>query len=258
MTSNLVVTKGNEMIQASYSLSVSETRVILLCLSKIDSRKPLTLDYEFTITVDDFHDELGVDRATAYRDLRAAVDRLYERSILIDASDQGSMIRWLCKKAYFRLKGEVNIAFSPQLLPYISELKNRFTSYKLKDVAKFKSSYSVRIYELLMQFKDGYQRKFAVNELREILDLGSKYAKIIDLKKYVLIPALKDINEHSNLVVALSQEKRGKEITKLIFKYSIRGVIDTKKKLTKEYIAKNAKIGESWESARERLEREIT
>ena len=36
------------------------------------------------------------------------------------------------------------------------------------------------------------------------------------------MPALDDINEHSNVKAELSQEKQGKEITHLIFKYSVK------------------------------------
>jgi plasmid replication initiation protein len=222
MAINSIITKRNDLVQSSYALSVSETRVILLCLSKIDSSKPLPLDQEFTITANDFHGELGLDAANAYRDLRAAVDKLWKREILIDPSDQGSMVRWISKKAYFTSKGSVNIAFSAQLMPYITELKSRFTSYKLRDVAKFKNSYSIRVYELLVQFKNNHERRISVLDFRDMLDLGGKYSTIKDLKKRIVMPALDDINEHSNLEAELSQEKKGKDITHLIFKYSVK------------------------------------
>ncbi len=253
MTSNSLITKGNELISASYALSLSETRVILLCLAKIDPRKPLPLNLEFTITAKDFYTELGLDQANAYRDLQVAVDKLYERSILIDHSDPGSRMRWIYKKAYSKAKGEVTLKFPTELAPFISELSSRFTTYKLKDVAKFKSSYGIRIYELLVQFKDRHERKISVDELRVILALGSKYPKIEDLKKYVVLPSLQDINDHSNVTVDLGQEKHGKQITHLIFKYSIIGVIDKKPIITKAYIEKHARVGESWEDARQRL-----
>ena len=222
MAINSIITKRNDLVQSSYALSVSETRVILLCLSKIDSSKPLPLDQEFTITANDFHGELGLDAANAYRDLRAAVDKLWKREILIDPSDQGSMVRWISKKAYFTSKGSVNIAFSAQLMPYITELKSRFTSYKLRDVARFKNSYSIRVYELLVQFKNNHERRISVLDFRDMLDLGEKYSTIKDLKKRIVMPALDDINEYSNVKAELGQEKKGKDITHLIFRYSVK------------------------------------
>jgi plasmid replication initiation protein len=132
------------------------------------------------------------------------------------------MVRWISKKAYFTSKGSVNIAFSAQLMPYITELRSRFTSYKLRDVAKFKNSYSIRVYELLVQFKNNHERRISVLDFRDMLDLGEKYSTIKDLKKRIVMPALDDINEYSNVKAELSQEKQGKEITHLIFKYSVK------------------------------------
>jgi plasmid replication initiation protein len=222
-------------------------------LAKIDSRKVLPLNYEFIITVQDFQGELGLDVANAYRDLRSAVDRLWKREILIDPSDPGSMIRWISKKAYFIAKGSVNIAFSAQIIPYLTELRARYTSYKLRDVANFTNAYSIRIYELLVQFEGNGKRRVSVLNFRDMLDLNGKYAAIKDLKKRVITPALEDINEHSNVKVKLEQEKYGKEITHLIFNYSINGVKNTKPKITKAYIEKHAFPGETYESAGARL-----
>lgn len=219
MTKLPTIVKRNDLVQASYSLSVSETRVILLCLAKIYSNEPLPLDHEFTITAGDFNSELGLDTANAYRDLREAVDRLWKREILIDVNDPGSMVRWISKKAYFTSKGSVNIAFSAQIMPYLTELKGRYTSYKLKEVAKFNNAYSVRFYELLVQFKDNHKRRISIADLRNMLDIGNKYSAIKDFKKRVIMPALHDINAYSNVTVELEQEKLGKVITHFVFKY---------------------------------------
>jgi plasmid replication initiation protein len=76
MTSKLVVTKDNQLIQAGYTLSISEQRVILLCIAKIDSRQKISDSHEFTISVDDLCNEVGVAKENAYRDLRNAVNSL--------------------------------------------------------------------------------------------------------------------------------------------------------------------------------------
>jgi plasmid replication initiation protein len=253
MGSKLLVTKDNQLINASYTLSLSEQRVILLCIAKLDSRKKITADHEFVITVDDLHSELGISRENAYRDLRNAVNNLYCRTIKLDPNDLDTEMRWLYKKAHFKSEGTVILYFSPSIIPYISELKEKFTSYKLKDVAHFKSSYSFRFYEALAQWKFKNELKVEVSWIRDILQLGGKYPKISDLKKYVVVPALNDINKFSNLNIKLSQVKQGKEVTHFVFNYFLKcGEIETKR-ITREYIEKHARPGESWEEARTRL-----
>jgi plasmid replication initiation protein len=226
MENNLVVAKDNKLIQASYSLSVMETRVILLCLTQWDSRQRLPDDNVFTLSTDDVR-ELGVDKSHAYRDLKSAVNRLYNRTIKLDINEPDAEMRWITKKIPSQIEGTVTITFDKDVIPYISELKKRFTQYRLMDVAQFKNQYSVRIYELLVQFKMNHERIIPVQDFRYMLDLGEKYATIKDLKKYIITPALDEINRHSNLKVEFSQIKRGKEITNFVFKYEPKEVKHT-------------------------------
>ena len=236
MTTKSVIAKRNDLINASYSLSIAETRVILICLSKIKPKIPLALDHEFTVTARDFDDELGISSNSAYENLQSAVDKLWSRSILIDPNEPKSMVRWITKKATFKSSSSINIAFSPQIIPYLTELSARFTTYKIKDVAKFSNAYSLRVYELLVQFKGSNERKISVLDFRAMLDLREKYTAIKDLKKRVLTPALADINDHSNINVKLFQEREGREISHFIFKYNITESKPTKANGSKQLI----------------------
>ena len=166
------------------------------------------------------------------------------------------MVRWISKKAYFTSKGSVNIAFSAQIMPYLTELKGRYTSYDLKEVAKFNNAYSVRFYEFLIQFKNNQTRRIAVSDLRDMLAIGNKYPAIKDFKKYVVMPALEDINEFSNVTVELGQEKEGKVITHFIFNYVIKAApaIEKPKQLT---VAQWANLPENQSKTRGKTEAEI-
>lgn len=255
MSSKLIVAKDNQLIHASYELSISEQRVILLCIAKIDSRKQIPQNYEFTLSVDDMAGEIGVAKENAYRDLRNAVNSLYKRTIYLDPNEPDTEMRWLFKKAMFKEKGVVVISMSPSLFPFLFELKKRFTTYKLRDVAKFKCQYSIRFYELLIQFKKNNELKVDVTWLRDALQLGDKYPRTSDIKKYIVKPSIDDINEFSNVKVTFDQVKNGKEISHFVFKYAMKkGVNDNKKPIIdKAYIEKYAKIGESYDQAKERL-----
>ena len=254
--SKLIVSKDNQLISASYELSISEQRVILLCIAKIDSRKPVPNNYEVTISVDDMAGEMGVAKENAYRDLKKAFNMLYGRTIYIDPNDPDSQMRWIYKKVYFKATGVAVISFSPDILKFLFELKERFTTYKLKNVSKFKCSYSIRFYELLIQFKGNNKLKVDVAWLRTALQLGDKYPRTSDIKKYIVIPSINDINEFSNLKVTFEQVKLGREISHFIFHYSFKkGVNDNNNptKLTDKYVSDHARPGESWADARKRL-----
>jgi len=89
----------------------------------------------------------------------------------------------------------------------------------LNDVIRFKSPYSIRVYELLMQFKITKDRKISLSDFRSFLKLEAKYSTFRDLNKWVIKPALKEINEHSNLVASCMFIKKGRLITTLQFDF---------------------------------------
>lgn len=54
-------------------------------------------------------------------------------------------------------------------MPYLLQLKERFTRYELKNILYFKNKYSIRIYELLKQYEKIGKREINIKELRGYL-----------------------------------------------------------------------------------------
>ncbi len=253
MNTDLVVTKDNKLIQSfGFELSLYEQRVLLLCIAKMDSRKKPPCN-TFTLHVDEFHQELGLSKKAVYDYLDDAICRLFERSIYLDPNERKSKMRWLMRKEYKTGQGQITISFTPEVMTYLSDLKSRFTSYKLKHVSRFKSAYSFRFYELFCSWNGRQELKLEVAWIRQALELGDKYQDISDLKKNVIIPALDDINSSSDLNVTFTQVKIGKFITHFIFTYVPKNPVKKPKKLTHAFIEKNARPGETWQQAHDRL-----
>ena len=79
MKDNLV--KHNDLVTASYAMTRHEQNLLLSCISQIDSRKRLDEGQVFTLTVEQARDLFynGNDQYNAYRDLKTASERLFER-----------------------------------------------------------------------------------------------------------------------------------------------------------------------------------
>ncbi len=240
---HLVVVKDNRIIEASYTLTLSEQRVLLACISQIDSMNPLQPDNKFQVLASDLVELMGLSRSNAYRDMKIAVDKLYNRSIKMDGED-GEM-RWLYRKEYVKDEGKLILYFSPEIIPYLSQLSEKFTAYKLKYVAQFKSNYSIRLYEILVQWSSTGEREVKIDWLRDIFQLEGKYKDIKDFKKYIIDPAIADINEHSNIWASYSQRKSGRTVTHFQFKFGLKNPPKANKKLTEEEINRQARPGES-------------
>jgi plasmid replication initiation protein len=244
---HLVVVKDNKIIEASYTLSLSEQRVLLACISQIDSKSSLQPDNKFHVVASEIVDLMGLDRSNAYRDMKSAVEKLYNRSIKIDGED--SEMRWIYRKEYVKNEGQITLYFSPEIIPYLSQLSEKFTAYKLKYVAQFKSSYSIRLYEILVQWASTGEREVKVDWLREIFQVEDKYKTIKDFKKYIIDPSVADINDHSNIWVKYGQRKSGRTITHFQFQFGLKDNIKPKplerKQLTDVEINKQARPGET-------------
>ncbi|WP_016680908.1 replication initiation protein, partial [Yersinia pestis] len=82
-----------------------------------------------------------------------------------------------------------------------------------------KRTYSIRIYELLMQFKSIGERIISVEDFRSMLGLDEKYKEFPILNRAVIKPALKELNEKSDLTVFVESIKNGRKVVALRFTF---------------------------------------
>lgn len=237
-------------------LTLAEQRVLLACIAQIDTKQTLTENYRFEVTASGVADLAGLENlSNAYRDLKKAAEKLYERSVIIDDPDPDNpqittrKTRWISSIDYVPGEGKLVLSFSVGIIPYLSQLSREFTKYKLKHVARFESVYSIRLYELLVQWSSAGEREIEVEWLKHQFQVGDKYERVVDLKKRVIDPAVKEINEHSNLWVKYGQRKSGRTITHFQFQFGLKGEgqqpATSRKHITEDEINKQARPGET-------------
>ncbi|WP_405208405.1 replication initiation protein RepM [Acinetobacter baumannii] len=212
------VVKSNQVIEASYQLSAVEQRIVLAAISRIPKNQPITDDELYPVSVDELK-QLGVHEKTAYRDLKEGINRLYERSINLSIDDKSIKMRWVQEIQFLDSQSVIGIRFSKPILPFISNLSREFTKYALSDIAGINSGYGIRIYELLVQYRQIGKREISVESLRTMLELGKKYPLFADFKKRVIDTAIDQINEYSPLKVTYEQKKTGRKVTHIIFSF---------------------------------------
>lgn len=250
---NQIVVKHNALVEAKYKLSLYESRLFLTCLSQVNSMGELDTNDIFIVTVKDVVELCEVSNNTAYRHLKEAADGLMRQQLFINVANKKRQkkINWVSSAEYDERGGAIYIKFTADFIPYISQLRRDFTQYRLENILKFKSVYSIRIYELVVKW-EGKQKEIALDWLKDKFQIEDKYSKIGDLKKYILDVAVKEINEHSDMKVSYTQVKRGRNIVGFIFKYQPK----TKKKpngISKKEIEKHARPGETHQQVKDRL-----
>lgn len=219
------VYKANALVEASYRLSLYEQRIILACISQVRRDEPLTDQKLYIISAQQISEMTGTRLGTAYQNLKAASERLFDRRVTLHEAPNGQgstrvkLTRWVQTVEYRDKEGTVALRFGTDMVPYLSQLTEQFTRYALADVAKMSSAHAIRLYELLAQWRGTGKREVTLKWLREALQLEDRYANIRDLKRWVIKPAIEQINEHSPLWVKWEQRKTGRRVSHLVFTF---------------------------------------
>jgi plasmid replication initiation protein len=269
---NLTIYKANQVVEAGYKLTLNEQRVVLACIAQVHSKEALLTTDEFELSAKDFALLFSVSEDRAYHALIDVTESLFNRYVVVDNPypDRPRVkrlkMRWISSIEYLADEGKLSLCFSKKMLPYLSELKGQFTRYELKHIGNMTSGYGIRLYELLMQWRSTGKREIEIDWLKKQFEISDKYQSIKDLKKYVIDPAVKDINTHSNYQVNWTQRKTGRQVTHLTFTFAEKQPLTPEKPKTavkpKEKmilgvavseIDKLARAGESYEQAAARI-----
>lgn len=220
-----LVYKSNALVEASYRLSVYEQRIILGCIAQVRRDEPLTDQQLYTVSAQQIAKDAGVSVDRAYQHLKTASERLFRREVTLHEAPNGEggakvrLTRWVQEVVYQEAQGTIALRFSQPMVPYLSQLTEQFTRYALTDVARMDSAHAIRLYELLCQWRDAGEREVSIEWLREAFQLEGKYPAIKDFKRWVIEPAVKQINELSPLWVKWSQRKTGRRVSHLTFSF---------------------------------------
>ncbi len=218
---NSSITKSNQLIEASYRLNIQAQKLILACLSKVDSRG--VVPKEMTITAIEYAELMQIPNA--HRELYRAADSLWDAEITVRENGNISRLRWIQKDIrVLNGEGAVTITWTDEVLALISQLKSRFTTYKLKQVAGLQSGHSLRLYELIMQFKSTGERIIYLDDFKSAMGITGTYPSFKELNRTVIKPSVSELNIRTDLTVEYETIKKGRAVVALSFQF---------KKLTK-------------------------
>ena len=223
---NGLVVKDNALINASYNLEVTEQRLMLLAI--INARETgdgITADSKLKIHASDYIKHFDVDKKTAYEALKNAVDNLFNRQFSFREVRKGTDFivksRWVSRIAYATNEATLEITFAPDVVPLILRLEEHFTSYQLKQVTQLTSKYAIRLYEMLIAWREvGKTPQIELLEFRHKIGVeDTEYKDMHNFKKRVLEPSIKQINEHTDITVTYEQHKKGRSISGFSFSF---------------------------------------
>ena len=208
----LMVTKSNTLVAAAYKLMLSEQRLILAAICKLDSRKPMPRSV--SVLGADYSAIYGVPLTRCYEQMNEAADHLYERDIKTFDKKGMERKRWVDKARYACGEGKMEICFTVHVMPY-----SKVTFYDLHRVAKLETVHAFRLFEMLMQFRSTEWAYFEVDTLRMALGLTDAYQRFNNFRQRVIDPSVAELRQKSHLDIECELIKEGRNVIALRFTF---------------------------------------
>ena len=271
----------NDLIRASYDMTVNEMRLLMVILAQLPKRDEDNLvdpSQPIYVTKESFV-QLGVESKNVVREIRTACQLLRKKEFKVP-TPLGELVYPLFDSmlnvkdtVYQQLKTKypnaqyddefmfelrkhnlldvldkimnsdaniiVHIVMHPKVLPYLVDLKQHFTKLYLDEFFTFSSSYSWRIYFIMMQFRNDNEKwwcRIKLDDLRKALMLEDKYTLMADFKKRVIESAVDEINEKSPIKVKYDLERSGRKYTHLVLNFELKDNKKAKKSKHKKII----------------------
>ena len=252
---NDMVIKSNQLITASYYLSLNEIRLLDLALAELsdyeEGEKELTLMPDFVhVTAETYARVYNVSLDMAYVALKTASKQLFHRyftyeapSELYPSHKEIHHARWVHQISYIKDKGVVTLSFTKLLIKLAGKLKCSFSRYHLEQKAPLTSIYAHRLYEMMMQWRNTQNvPTISYVELRQRFEIADdEYTRVSNFKARVLDPAIKQINDLTDIKISYEQEKEGRHIVGFTFKFKYKQA-KKKKEVSDDIKAKNGDL----------------
>lgn len=183
---------------------------------------------EYIIPIREFCQMCGIDGTGGrqYKAIETTLEQLKQKSYIIRLNKHlTTSVSWV-SKWYLDTSASVRsvqIQLDPDMKPYLLRLKSNYTKYEYAYTLRMTHKATPRLYELLKSYHydklKPYDKSFDVDELRAILDATDKdsYKQFRYFRYVVLEPAIKEINEQTDISVSLTTRKQGRTVVEVTF-----------------------------------------
>lgn len=246
--SERLVAEHNDLIRSTADMTLNSLKLFEVAVSAVDSvgggKNKVKIDKK------QLFDSLGVSGVNRNRNLTYALKRLIaDATFNVTFYDENDDPTDVTIKPIYAFQNTHNSAhiemtFAPEILPFITELKNNFTRYKLDDVLKMKSRYAVSLYRWLMMNYRQYEYynkssertkqqldtflnpKLSIGEFRTLTGTQKKYKDFRNLRKRVLDMSVEEINKNSEYEISWDRIYAGRKTVGIQFHITKEGAAD--------------------------------
>ena len=142
-------------------------------------------------------------------------DMLRQFTLTIKEDDGNDLRTGLISSSKY-IKGQraIRISVDKFLMPHLKRMKQQFDiSYAISGPMKFRSEYSIRLYEIMNYYSNEGSHYFTLQEIRKLFNIADgKIPLTSTLNQKVIAPSMRDINNFTNMEITVEHKKRGRTI----------------------------------------------
>lgn len=223
------IVKSPELVEAQYSLQLYEIKLLSYVISLINPDDDVLKTYTFSFS--DATRIMGESTSNRkYEYLRKTIFQMQERFVYLPNKNleikDRPRVPWFTLAQVNSKDRTVSLQLHDQLKTYFLNLP-KFTKYQFRSIWSLRSTYSVRMYELMrknfwIDSQTGNIKKntcdYTVAELREMFGIQPHEYKVYDnFRKRVIHQAQKEMKMSTELAFEYREEKLGRAIHRIYF-----------------------------------------
>ena len=233
------VVEHNSLITSIAKMDKTPLKMFELAVSCIDTEKQLE-DNTVYLSKRDLFAFFKVSDNDKHSRFKEAVEKMQKQAFfkIKEKKEHGFEFENIVPIPYVKwtdYNDEVLIRFSPEIIPYLVNLKKNFTQHALSDIAELNSKYSIILYRWLSMNYNQYEHysvkggrreeqvesyrnpSITVKDLRIMTDTIKEYSRFQSFENRVLKNAIEEINAHTSFNVSYEKVKKGRSIDSIVF-----------------------------------------
>uniref|UniRef100_A0AAC9R3Z5 RepB replication protein B n=1 Tax=Lactococcus lactis subsp. lactis TaxID=1360 RepID=A0AAC9R3Z5_LACLL len=233
------VVEHNSLITSIAKMDKTPLKMFELAVSCIDTEEP-PKDHTVYLSKEELFTFFKVSDNDKHSRFKEAVEKMQKQAFfkIKEKKEHGFEFENIVPIPYVKwtdYHDEVTIRFSPEIMPYLINLKKNFTQHALSDISELNSKHSIILYRWLSMNYNQYEHysykggrreeqveayrnpSISIRELREMNDIVNEYKLFADLEKWILKKPLEEINDHTSFTVTYDKVKKGRSIDSIVF-----------------------------------------
>ncbi|MBF7057225.1 RepB family plasmid replication initiator protein [Weissella confusa] len=242
------VVEHNSLITSIAKMDKTPLKMFELAVSLIDTENP-PKDQTVYLSKRELFAFFKVDDNDKHSRFKEAIEKMQKQAFfqIKKEQDKGFKFVSIVPIPYVEwtdYHDEVLIRFSPEIMPYLINLKTNFTQHALSEISELNSKYAVILYRWLSmnynQYEhysvkggrreeqiEGYRNpEIGMKELREMTDTVTEYKRFTHFETRVLKEPLEEITNHTSFNVTYEKVKKGRSIDSIVFHINKKNVAD--------------------------------